>query len=77
MEGRHRARVRGVPHPHALRRRGRTEPSPRLGLDPTTSINSELLALKIQDLIDSLPGYFGPDDLAALHEVQQTRCPTA
>jgi nitrite reductase/ring-hydroxylating ferredoxin subunit len=54
---------------------GEPKPSPRLGLDLADVDQQQLLALKIQDLIDSLPGYFGPDDLAALHEVQQTALP--
>ena len=54
---------------------GEPKPSPRLGLDGRDVDQQQLLALKIQDLIDSLPGYFGPDDLAALHEVKRTPLP--
>jgi nitrite reductase/ring-hydroxylating ferredoxin subunit len=51
---------------------GEPKPSPRLGLDPDDVDQQQLLALKIQDLIDNLPGYFGPDDLKALDEVTRT-----
>jgi len=54
---------------------GEPKPSPRLGLDLETVDQHALLALKIQDLIDNLPGYFGPDDLAALEEVKRTPLP--
>jgi nitrite reductase/ring-hydroxylating ferredoxin subunit len=54
---------------------GEPKPSPRLGLDPREVDQSELLTRKIQDLIDNLPGYFGPDDLAALGEVTRTPLP--
>ncbi|MCU1459653.1 MAG: (2Fe-2S)-binding protein [Actinomycetia bacterium] len=54
---------------------GEPKPSPRLGIDPSEVDQTELLARKIQDLIDNLPGYFGPDDLAALGEVMHTPLP--
>ena len=54
---------------------GEPKPSPRLGLDPDDVDQQQLLALKIQDLIDNLPGYFGPDDLAALDEVKLAPLP--
>ncbi len=54
---------------------GEPKPSPRLGLDPDDVDQQQLLALKIQDLVDNLPGYFGPDDLAALDEVKRAPLP--
>ena len=54
---------------------GEPKPSPRLGIDPSEVDQTELLTRKIQDLIDNLPGYFGPDDLAALQEVTRTPLP--
>ncbi len=54
---------------------GEPVPSPRLGLDADEIDHQEILALKIQDLIESLPGYFGDDDLRAMREVQRTPLP--
>jgi Rieske 2Fe-2S family protein len=54
---------------------GEPKPSPRLGLDPARVDQHELLSLKIRDLIENLPGYFGPDDLAALDEIIRTPLP--
>lgn len=54
---------------------GDPKPSPRLGIDPEDIDQNELLALKIGDLIDNLPGYFGPDDLKALDEITRTPLP--
>lgn len=54
---------------------GEPTPSPRLGLDPDDVDQNELLALKVRDLVENLPGYFGPDDLAALEEIVRTPLP--
>ncbi len=54
---------------------GEPRPSPRLGYQPDDVDQNELLALKISDLVANLPGYFGPDDLAALNEITRTPLP--
>ncbi len=54
---------------------GEPKPSPRLGLAPEDVDQTELLAMKIRDLVDNLPGYFGPDDLVALNEITRTPLP--
>jgi len=54
---------------------GEPKPSPRLEIDPDDVDQNHLLALKIRDLVENLPGYFGPDDLAALEEIINTPLP--
>jgi Rieske 2Fe-2S family protein len=54
---------------------GEPKPSPRLGVDPEDVDQSDLLALKVQALIEAMPGYFTPDDIAALDELKRTRLP--
>ena len=54
---------------------GEPKPSPRLGIDPEDIDQNDLLAMKIRDLVENLPGYFGPDDLAALDEIINTPLP--
>lgn len=54
---------------------GEPKPSPRLGVAPEDVNQSDLLARKIRDLIDNLPGYFGPDDLRALEEIMENPLP--
>jgi glycine betaine catabolism A len=50
-------------------------PSPRLRIPPEEVDQQQLLASKIQDLIDSLPGYYGPAEEEALREVARTPLP--
>ena len=41
-------------------------PSPRLGIPADEVDEQEILAFKIEDLIDNLPGYIGPAEAEAL-----------
>jgi nitrite reductase/ring-hydroxylating ferredoxin subunit len=50
-------------------------PSRRLRIPPEAVDQQQVLALKIQDLIDSLPGYYGPSEVEALREVARTPLP--
>jgi glycine betaine catabolism A len=50
-------------------------PSPRLGIPPEEIDEQEVLAYKIEDLIDNLPGYIGPSEADALRAVARTPMP--
>jgi hypothetical protein len=54
---------------------GHPTPSPHLGVDPAHADQSTLLALMVQGMIDSMPGYFTPDDAKALEEFKQAGVP--
>jgi nitrite reductase/ring-hydroxylating ferredoxin subunit len=54
---------------------GHPTPSPHLGIDPGSVDQSALLAMMVQGLIDSMPGYFRPDDIAALEELKRAGVP--
>jgi Rieske 2Fe-2S family protein len=54
---------------------GMVETSPRLGLEPGDVDEQELLALKVQDLVSGLPGYFSERDLQALEAMKRTPIP--
>ena len=41
-------------------------PSPRLGIAPEEVDEQEILLVKVEDLIDNLPGYIGPSEADAL-----------
>jgi nitrite reductase/ring-hydroxylating ferredoxin subunit len=50
-------------------------PSPRLGIPPDEVDQQEVLAYKIEDLIDNLPGYIGPSEADALRAVAREPLP--
>lgn len=50
-------------------------PSPRLGIAPEDVDEQEVLAFKIEDLIDNLPGYIGPSEAEALRAVAREPMP--
>jgi nitrite reductase/ring-hydroxylating ferredoxin subunit len=54
---------------------GQPRPSPHLGLDPETVDQSMVLGLMVQGLIESMPGYFTPDDITALEELKRAGVP--